>query len=65
LQYLRVKARYQNKSNLEKGQTKILGLASINWDQISEIWTKNAKLTTLLRTCQKLGSSLLINFDGK
>jgi len=31
------------KSILEKGQTKILGTASVIWDQISEIWPQKGQ----------------------
>ena len=31
------------KSILEKGQTKILGPASVIWDQISEIWPRKGQ----------------------
>jgi len=31
------------KSIFEKGQTKILGPASVIWDQISEIWPKKGQ----------------------
>jgi len=32
-----------DKSNLEKGQTKILGPTSVIWDQIYEIWPQKGQ----------------------
>jgi len=58
-----VKERSQNnKSNLEKGKTKLLGPASVIWEQISEIWPKAGqpggpafRHPSLLHICDVIG----------
>jgi len=41
----------RGQSNLEKGQTKILELISVIWDQISEIWPQKGQLGNPALSC--------------